>query len=90
MEHQIALKERELNNANDKLKTARIELKSLKKKSKATEGDRLLALQEKITYTLEQNKELEKELRMLKQQQNVQGSELVKLKDTDAYPIKLK
>ena len=44
------MKEREISNCNDKLKTAKIELKSIKKKSKMTEGDRLVALQEKITY----------------------------------------
>ena len=33
-----------------------------------SEGDRLIALQEKITFTTEQNREYEKELRMLKRQ----------------------
>jgi hypothetical protein len=48
MESQINLKEREISNANDKLKTARKELKVLMKKGKMTEADRLIALQEKI------------------------------------------
>ena len=51
MESQLQLKEREISNANDKLKTAKKELKSTKKKSQMTEGDRLMALQEKIAYT---------------------------------------
>jgi len=66
MDSQIALKEREISNCSDKLKTARLELKSVKKKTKMSEGDRLIALQEKISVTTEQNKEYEKELRMLK------------------------
>lgn len=33
-----------------------------------TESDRLMALQDKITNTVEQNRELEKELKMLKRQ----------------------
>ena len=90
MESQIALKDREISNCSDKLKTAKIELKSVKKKTKMTEGDRLVAMQEKITYIAEQNKEYEKELRMLKRQQNMQGDELQKLDNSDQYPVKLK
>lgn len=90
MESQIALKEREISNCNDKLKTAKQELKSVKKKSKMTEGERLIALQEKITFTNEQNKEYEKELRMLKRQQNMQGDELQKLDNSEQYPVKLR
>ena len=62
----------------------------MKKKSKMTESDRLMALKDKIAYTTEQNAELVKELKMLKRQQQLQGSELVKLQNTEAYPIKLK
>ena len=90
LESQITLKEREISNANDKLKTARIELKSMKKKSKMTEADKLIAMQEKIAYTIEQNKELEKELRLLKRQQHLQGSELHRLENTETYQQKVK
>lgn len=55
-----------------------------------TEADRLMALQDKIHHQVEQNKELEKELRMLKRQQHLQGSELNKLENTDTYQTKLK
>ena len=87
---QISLKEREINNANDRLKTAKKELKSLKKKSQLTQGDKLVTLQEKIMKTTEQNKELERELRLLKRQQKLQGNELVKLQNTDDYPTKIR
>lgn len=60
------MKEREISNAGDKLKNAKKELKSMQKKEKMTEADRLMALQDKIHHQVEQNKELEKELRMLK------------------------
>jgi len=63
------LKEREISNASEKLKTAKKELKSMKKKSQMTEADRLMALQDTITHTAEQNRELDKELKMLKRQQ---------------------
>ena len=55
-----------------------------------TESDRLMALQDKITNTVEQNRELEKELKMLKRQQHLQGSELNILENTDIYQEKLK
>ena len=55
-----------------------------------TEADRLMALQDKITRTAEQNRELDKELKMLKRQQHLQGSELNKLENTDTYQTKLK
>jgi len=55
-----------------------------------TEADKLIAMQEKIAYTIEQNKELEKELRLLKRQQHLQGSELHRLENTDTYQQKVK
>ena len=44
MSQQIALKQREINNASDKLENAKKELKSVKKKTKVSEADRILAL----------------------------------------------
>jgi len=38
----------------------------MKKKSKMTETDKLASLQDKINHTAQQNKDLEKELKMLK------------------------
>ena len=51
MNQQMALKQREINNASDKLQNAKIELKTVKKKTKVSEADKILALQEKISYT---------------------------------------
>ena len=68
MDQQVALKQREINNAADKLATAKQELKSIKKKTKLSEADKVMALQEKISYTQEQNKELQREFKMLKRQ----------------------
>jgi len=45
---QMQVKEREMANANDRLKTAKKELKAMNKKSQMTDSDRLMALQEKI------------------------------------------
>ena len=36
------------------------------------------------------SRSLEKELRLLKRQQNLQGSELVRLENSETYPVKLK
>jgi len=44
----MQVKEREMANANDRLKTAKKELKAMNKKSQMTDSDRLMALQEKI------------------------------------------
>ena len=44
MNQQIALKQREINNASDKLQNAKMELKSVKKKTKVSEADKILAL----------------------------------------------
>lgn len=55
-----------------------------------TDADRLMTLQDKIAKTAEQNRELDRELKMLKRQQQMQGSELVKLENTDTYQNKLK
>ena len=55
-----------------------------------SEGDRLVTIGDKIVYTQESNKDLEKELRLLKRQQNLQGSELVRLENSETYPVKLK
>ena len=62
----------------------------MRKKSKMTDADRLMTLQDKIAKTAEQNRELDRELKMLKRQQQMQGSELVKLENTDTYQNKLK
>ena len=51
MKQQVNLKDREINNAADKLATVKAELKQTKKKSKLSETDKVLALQEKIAYT---------------------------------------
>ena len=62
----------------------------MKKKSKMTEADRLIALQDKIGNTAESNRELERELRMLKKQQKIQGTELEKLENTETYQAKVR
>ena len=51
MKQQVGLKDREISNATDKLASAKQELKSVKKKTKLSETDKVLALQEKISYT---------------------------------------
>ena len=51
MKQQLNLKDREIGNAADKLATTKQELKQTKKKTKVSETDRVLALQEKIAYT---------------------------------------
>lgn len=40
----------------------------MRKKSKMTDADRLMTLQDKIAKTAEQNRELDRELKMLKRQ----------------------
>lgn len=81
IQNQIAVKEREILNANDKLAVAATELNSLKKKARMTETDRILELEQKIRTTVESNKDLEKEIKFLKKQQRSQGKELISNND---------
>ena len=53
MHNQVAIKEREISNANDRLATSKKELAGLKKKTILTETDKIMALEDKIKYTLD-------------------------------------
>ena len=90
MHQQVAVKDRELQNTKDRLSTAKKELNSLQKRSAMTEADKIIALEEKIRATLDHNKELSKEVKLLKKQQKHQGNTLVNMEDPNSYPTKIK
>jgi hypothetical protein len=66
MENQIAVKDREIDNANAKLNVHRRELQSLQKRTVMSEADRIAQLQEKTQTVQNTNKELARELKALK------------------------
>ena len=76
--------------AEKRLKQARTELKALGKKKGKTEGDKIISLQDKIFECKEENKQLTKQAKELRQRQAVQGKRLVNLQDGTNYPQKIR
>lgn len=84
------MKEREINNAQEKINIALKELKVINRKGGKTEGDRLVDLDKKIKMANDKGADLKREIKHLKKVQIDQGNELVGLEVSDEHQEKIK
>ena len=89
LQQQVAVKEREIHNAQDKLTTSKKELDGLHKRKKQNDSQNVVSLNDKVKRVTQENKELQLELISLKRLQKTQGLELVQ-NSGESKPARIK